>query len=81
MKNERDMSVELARILACLIVIGVHSCLSVYHENYYDLNRIFISCLFADGVAIFWLIMGGFFLNIRIIGGCFVKHSKVLEYP
>lgn len=60
MRNERDMSVELARILACLIVIGVHSCLAVYRENYYDLNRVFISCLFADGVAVFWLIMGGF---------------------
>lgn len=81
MKNERDMSVELARILACLIVIGVHSCLSVYHENYYDLNRIFISCLFADGVAIFWLIMGGFLFKYSDYRRLFRKTFKSVGIP
>ncbi|MCI9635460.1 MAG: acyltransferase [Hungatella sp.] len=60
MRNKRDISVELARILASMIVIGVHSCLSVYYDGACAQNRVFIACLFADGVAVFWLIMGGF---------------------
>lgn len=81
MRIERDMSVELARILACLIVIGVHSCLAVYRENYYDLNRVFISCLFADGVAVFWLIMGGFLFENLDYKRLFQKTLRSVGIP
>lgn len=58
---KRDFAVELGRILACCIVIGVHICLpSLIDNSYYDISRVYISCLVADGVAIFWLITGCF---------------------
>lgn len=60
---KRDYSVELARIFGCLIVIGVHTCLPSLQNDVYDLGRVFISCLLADGVAIFWIIAGFFYFN------------------
>lgn len=58
---KRDPKVELMRIIACAIVIGVHTCLPSIVNGVPDTSRVFISCLLADGVAIFWLI-NGFFL-------------------
>lgn len=70
---KRDSSVELGRVLACCIVIGVHICLPAFvQDSYYDISRIFISCLVADGVAIFWFITG-FFLFKN------VSYKKVLN--
>lgn len=81
MKSRKDMSVELARILACLIVIGAHSYLSVYYDDCYDLNRVFISCLCADGVAVFWLIMGGFLFNQINYKNLLIKTFKSIGIP
>lgn len=57
---KKDTSVELARILGCFIVIGVHICLPMFIDNTFDVGRGYISCLFADGVAVFWFISGFF---------------------
>lgn len=58
--NTRDAGVELARILACLIVVGCH----VYHpfavDGVLDPGRVFIGMCCADGVTVFWLILGFF---------------------
>ena len=70
--KSRDFGVELFRLLGSLIVIGVHSCLNVFHDNICDLSRLYISCCFADGVAIFWLITG-FFLYSE------TSYSKLLR--
>lgn len=59
-KKGKDVSVELLRIIGCLIVIGVHTCLSAYVDGVYDESRLYIACIFADGVAVFWLITGFF---------------------
>lgn len=59
----RDPAVEMARVLGCLIVIGVHVCLPAVAGGGYDPGRVFISCLVADGVAIFWIITGFFYFN------------------
>ena len=57
---KRNPSVELMRIFACLVVVGVHTCLSAVSGDSVDKGRLFISCLLADGVAVFWIIMGFF---------------------
>ena len=61
MRRTRDVGVELARVLACLIVIGVHVKLPSLVGSSYDYGRILISCILSDGVALFWFI-SGFFL-------------------
>ena len=59
----RDPGVELARTLACLSVIGCHCWYGTSIAYAYDVSRNLISCLVADGVAIFWLITGCFLFN------------------
>ena len=56
----RDYSVELFRLFGSFIVIGVHTCLPVFQNNALYLNRLFMACCFADGVAMFWMITGFF---------------------
>lgn len=58
--NKRDLGIELARLIGCLIVIGVHVSLGDHVNGVYNLSRGYINCLLADGVAIFWLICGCF---------------------
>lgn len=58
--KKRDINVELIRIIACLIIVGVHTCLYQIVDDRADLGRTFISCLLADGVAVFWMITGFF---------------------
>ena len=61
----RKASVELARIIACLCVIGVHVSLSTVVNDRYDASRLLNACLVADGVAVFWLISGFFIFNTK----------------
>ena len=56
--SKRNPSIEFYRILGSLIVIGVHSIGSIPKKENYEGARSFISCIFADGVAIFWFILG-----------------------
>lgn len=58
MSNKKNPSIELARIIACLIVIGCHVYLSPT-----GIYRVFISICFADGVTIFWMITGFHFFG------------------
>ena len=61
---KRNPSIELCRLLACLIVIGVHTSLSAaVNEHSWDTFRLFLNCLLADGVAIFFTITGAFINN------------------
>lgn len=57
---KRDPAIEFARILGCLIVIGVHTALPHMVNGHVDNSRLFIEMLLADGVAIFWMIAGCF---------------------
>ena len=54
--RKRDAGVELARILGCVIVLGCH----VYLPINGDICRTLIGMFCADGVAVFWLILGFF---------------------
>lgn len=60
-KKPRNANIELARITACLIVIGCHVFYSLSLPGIGTNINDFLRCVFSDGVAIFWLI-SGFFL-------------------
>lgn len=62
-KSKRDAGVETARLIACLIVLGCHTMMSVIYNDQYQPGRVFLSCLFADGVGIFWMITGCFLFS------------------
>ena len=57
-KKQRDLSIDLIRIIACIIVIATHLALTTYniYEVQVDWSRLFTKCFLADGVAIFFLI-------------------------
>ena len=60
---KRNPSVELMRIIACLIVLACH-CNFLLVSN--DVNPFFhkyITAMLCDGVAIFWMITGFFIFN------------------
>ena len=59
-KSNRLLSIEVLRILGCLIVIGCHIKLNDLIDGNPVWIRLFFSCLFGDGVAIFWFILGFF---------------------
>ena len=56
----KDISVESSRVIACLMVIGIHITLSICHDDYVDVSRLAFACVVADAVGIFWLILGFF---------------------
>lgn len=59
-KKKRNVNVELARIIACLMVIAIHTELSVNPNGEWDPSRTLIAILIGDAVAIFWMITGAF---------------------
>ena len=63
MKRKTDCFVELLRIVACLMVIGLHLTLNPIIDNHISLYRQFVNLLFADGATIFWLITGFFIVK------------------
>lgn len=61
----KDIGIELARLIACFIVIGVHVALNDMESGTYSLSRGFINCFLADGVSVFWLITGCFLFKTK----------------
>ncbi len=58
-KNKtRNCNVDLMRIIACCIVIGVH--INIFKVTNIDNSRILYGILLGDGVTIFFAIMGFF---------------------
>ena len=62
MKNKKIVFVDLLRILACIIVIICH-CKLFLPGDTVTKPKVILSCLTADGVAIFWMIMGMFYFR------------------
>ena len=58
--SNRDVSVDVLRIVAACMVIGTHVKLGGVIDEETDYARILISCFVGDGVAVFWMIMGFF---------------------
>lgn len=66
-KSKRDSSIELIRIVACMIVVLLHLSLNVFDEHHaqVDWSRLFEKCFLSEGVPIFYLIFGFFLCNGR----------------
>lgn len=64
---KRDISIDLIRVIACLIVIGVHVCLQVLNQCYnrIDWSRLLEKSFLTDGVPLFFMITGFFLVNGR----------------
>ena len=60
---KRNISVEIARVIACMHVICVHVCLPMVENGNFNFLRGIFSGICADGVAVFWLISGFFMFN------------------
>ena len=65
--KKRDISVELIRVVACLLVVAVHLSLQVFNQYYsqVDWSRLLEKCFFTDGVPLFFMITGFFIANGR----------------
>ena len=66
-KKTRDSSVDLIRIIACLMVISTHMSLQVLNQAYnrIDWSRLLEKSFLADGVPLFLMITGFFLANGR----------------
>ena len=65
--KKRDISIELIRVVAALLVVAIHLSLQVYNQYYsqVDWSRLFEKCFFTDGVPLFFMITGFFIANGR----------------
>ena len=64
---KRDPGVEFMRILACLMVIGIHTALYAQVDGSWIFSRVFFNCIVADGVAVFFMITGFFLFQYDLI--------------
>ena len=80
-KRTKDIGIELARIIACFIVIGVHVALNDMESGTYSLSRGLINCFFADGVSVFWLITGCFLFKTKKYYKLLVGTAKKIAFP
>ena len=73
-EKNRDISIDLIRVIACLTVIGTHLCLQVLNQCYnrIDWSRLLEKSFFTDGVPLFFMITGFFLVNGR-------NYSKILK--
>ena len=77
----RDVGIELTRVFACLVVIGVHTSLTDIVGGVYDPSRGLINCFLADGVAVFWLITGCFLFRNSSYKNTLVRTAKSIALP
>lgn len=64
MEKKRTASIELARIVACLMVLVIHTVTWYTNKEGLLEGSLLIRCFVLDGVPIFWYIMGYFlFVN------------------
>lgn len=63
MKN-REVSFELIRLIACFIVICLHTSSWYIVDGQIDYSNLLIKCFLQDAVPLFWFIMG-YFLFVR----------------
>ena len=66
-KEGRDYTIDIIRIVACLIVIANHCCLQAFNEYYseVDWSRLFEKCFLTDAIPLFFMITGFFIVNGR----------------
>ncbi|MBE5899456.1 MAG: acyltransferase [Lachnospiraceae bacterium] len=61
--KKKDVSVQLLRCIACLIVVFLHSKPNMLIPSEEPFERIVLSCLLSDGVSIFLIITGFFYMK------------------
>ena len=61
----KDISIELTRIIACFLVICIHIDIGFMTAGEISRNALFLACIRADAVGIFWLIAGMHFFKER----------------
>lgn len=83
MKNDRILGIEVIRIVACFIVVCLHTITWFRTPSRIIENSLFIRCFLMDGVPLFWLIMGFFlFRNPNItLWGKLKKTAHDLLFP
>lgn len=64
-----------------MIVVGVHTCLGTVVDGHQDVSRLYIACIFADGVAVFWLLMGFFLFNNKRYDKLLLKTVRSIIVP
>ncbi|MCR5097709.1 MAG: acyltransferase [Lachnospiraceae bacterium] len=79
--KKRNVSVEFARLIACIVVILCHcNFFAVYAPEDEFLHRVMISLL-ADSVGMFWLITGFYFLQAKSYGKLWLGTLKKVILP
>ncbi len=61
--QNRDLTLELLRIIACIMVVATHVKLGMTAGDVPDRRRILITVLCGDGVSLFWCITGCFYFR------------------
>ncbi|MBQ7971990.1 MAG: acyltransferase [Lachnospiraceae bacterium] len=74
-KHTKDICVEMLRIVGMLIVVLVHVKPLDYIGGAPDAGRVFISAVLADGVPIFWFILGFFLFRKNSGWGYVLKRT------
>ena len=80
-RNKRDPGVEFARIIGSLVVIGCHVYLPRSIDGNIDTNRVLVSMFCADGVAVFWMLLGFFLFNNNSFLSLCIKTIKRIFIP
>lgn len=62
-EGNRDILIELLRVIGCLIVVATHVSLDPVPGGNPDLDGLFLSGMVSNGVNIFWVILGCFLLT------------------
>lgn len=76
--RKRQASIELARVIACFMVICIHTVTWYTNSNGLIENSLFIRSFITDGVPIFWYIMG-FFLFINPNASHIKRFKKTMQ--
>ena len=76
--KNRDYGVEVIRIIATFIVIGTHVKLNWIVGDVVQNLKLVYTCLWADGVSLFFLITGFFLFNGRNYGQILKNVSNLL---
>lgn len=66
--KKKDVSVQLLRVIACLIVVFLHSKPYTLIPSEEPFGRVLLSCLLSDGVSVFLLITGFFYMKGKKYG-------------
>lgn len=78
---KRNPSIELIRILACLIVIACHINFYLISDTDTERLKTFYFCLFSDGVGIFWMITGCFLFSSKSLSALWKRTVSRILLP